>query len=105
MRLLSQVSLCVLLLLSMSYVLFLVNDMCVNECSCRAVALFRLSSTRVLYHGLSGLSSGPSSQVPGSPKQAPGCRVRSGVPFRPFLVALWFVLGGVWMLGGCAAAH
>ena len=36
---------------------------------------------------------------------ATGCRVRSGVPFRLCLVALWFVLGGVWMLGGCAAAH
>ena len=100
---LSGLSLC--LTFTVNMVLFLVNDMCVNECSCRAVALFRLSSTRVLYHGLSGLSSGPSSQVPGSSGEAPGCRVRSGVPFRPFLVALWFVLGGVWMLGGCAAAH
>ena len=58
---------------TVNMVLFLV-EMCVCMRSCLAAARFRSNSTRVLYHDLSSLSSGPS-QVPGTSGEAPGCRV------------------------------
>ncbi len=71
--------------------IFIVNIVLlwVRVCSCRAVARFLFSSTRVLYHTLLRLSSGPS-QPPGRECGRP----RVSVPaccLPLLLVALWYV--------------